>query len=62
MIEDDTLSVSRNSFAWNDSGSYYTPNALVGLILDRTLERRLHSPIFSLSRALTITPQDTERQ
>lgn len=38
-VEDGTLSVSPNAFACDNSGSYYTPNALVGLILDQTVER-----------------------
>lgn len=33
-VEDGTLSVRRNAFARKNSGSYYTPNALVSLILD----------------------------
>lgn len=37
-IEDGTLSVRPNAFARKNSGSYYTPDALVGLILDQTLE------------------------
>lgn len=37
-VEDGTLSVRPNAFARKNSGSYYTPDALVGLILDQTLE------------------------
>jgi hypothetical protein len=37
-VEDGTLSVRPNAFARKNSGSYYTPDGLVGLILDQTLE------------------------
>lgn len=36
-IEDGALVVRPNAFARKNSGSYYTPDALVGLILDQTL-------------------------
>ena len=36
--ENGTLAVRPNAFARKNSGSYYTPDALVGLILDQTLE------------------------
>lgn len=35
--EDDVLTVRLNAFARKNTGSYYTPDPIVGLILDRTL-------------------------
>ena len=37
-VEEGALSVRPNAFARKNTGSYYTPDSLVGLILDQTLE------------------------
>ena len=47
-----TLTVRPNAFARKDSGSYYTPDALVGLILEQTLEPLLADRRETFAKAL----------
>lgn len=51
-IEDGALSVRPNAFARKNSGSYYTPDALVGLILDQTLEPLISERRMAFAKAL----------
>ena len=63
VVRDDTgaLAVRPNLFARKNSGSYYTPDELVGLILDQTIEplikERLHAFRIALGK---LDPKDSE--
>lgn len=60
-IEDGALSVRPNAFARKNSGSYYTPDALVGLILDQTLEPLIAERRDAFKNALTaLRPGESE--
>lgn len=60
-VEDGTLSVRPNAFARKNSGSYYTPDALVGLILDQTLEPLIAERRDAFGVALAaLRPSDNE--
>lgn len=60
-IEDGALIVRPNAFARKNSGSYYTPDALVGLILDQTLEPLIAERRDAFAAALTaLRPADSE--
>jgi hypothetical protein len=55
------LSVRPNLFARKNTGSYYTPDELVGLILDETLEPLITEPLQTFRAALaSLNPKDTE--
>lgn len=55
------LAVRPNLFARKNSGSYYTPDELVGLILDETLEPLVEERREAFRSALAaLTPQDDE--
>jgi hypothetical protein len=55
------LTVRPNLFARKNTGSYYTPDELVGLILDETLEPLITEPRAAFRTALaTLSPKDTE--
>jgi len=55
------LTVRLNLFARKNTGSYYTPDELVGLILGETLEPLITEPLHSFRAALaTLNPKDTE--
>lgn len=55
------LSVRPNLFARKNTGSYYTPDELVGLILDETLEPLITEPWQTFRAALaSLNPKDTE--
>jgi hypothetical protein len=59
--EDGTLEVRPNLFARKDSGSYYTSDELVGLILDETLSPLIEDRLESFRAALArIDPKDSE--
>lgn len=61
IIRDDmgTLSVRPNLFARKNSGSYYTPDELVGLILDQTLEPLITERLEAFRTALAkLDPKD----
>ncbi|WP_197075572.1 Eco57I restriction-modification methylase domain-containing protein [Sphingomonas sp. Ag1] len=60
-IEGGTISVRPNAFARKNTGSYYTPDALVRLILDQTLEPLIAERRDAFSKALTsLRPADSE--
>jgi len=60
-VEEGELSVCPNVFARKNSGSYYTPDALVGLILDQTLEPLIAERRDAFKTALTaLRPNDSE--
>ena len=60
-VEDGVLSVRPNTFARKNSGSYYTPDALVGLILDQTLEPLIAERRAAFGAALAaLEPSDSE--
>ena len=55
------LAVQPNLFARKNTGSYYTPDELVGLILDETLEPLITEPLEEFRKALaTLDPGDAE--
>jgi hypothetical protein len=55
------LAVRPNLFARKNTGSYYTPDELVGLILDETLEPLIAERLEAFSAALTtLNPTDAE--
>ncbi len=55
------LAVRPNLFARKNSGSYYTPDALVGLILDETLEPLITERLEAFRTALgKLKPKDAE--
>ena len=55
------LEVQPNLFARKNTGSYYTPDELVGLILDETLEPLITEPLEEFRKALaTLDPGDAE--
>jgi hypothetical protein len=55
------LVVRPNLFARKNSGSYYTPDELVGLILDETLEPLIHERLDAFRTALNkLKPNDAE--
>jgi len=57
--ESGAIEVRPNLFARKNSGSYYTPDELVGLILDETLEPLISERLESFSKALTnLNPKD----
>lgn len=59
--ENGVLSVRPNLFARKNSGSYYTPDELVGLILDETLEPLITERLEAFRAALgTLDPRDAE--
>ncbi|MGD9471235.1 MAG: hypothetical protein AB7G24_05245 [Novosphingobium sp.] len=63
IVRDDTgaLAVRPNLFARKNSGSYYTPDELVGLILDQTLEPLIKERLDTFRAALDkIDPKDSE--
>jgi hypothetical protein len=63
IVRDDAgaLSVRPNLFARKNSGSYYTPDELVGLILDETLEPLITERLEAFRRALArLDPKDAE--
>ena len=51
--EDGEISVRPNVFARKGSGSYYTPDALVGLIVQETIEPLVHSRIEAFKARIT---------
>ena len=51
--EDGEISVRPNVFARKGSGSYYTPDALVGLIIQETIEPLVHSRIEAFKARIT---------
>ncbi len=60
-VEDGVLNVRPNAFARKNSGSYYTPDALVGLILDQTLEPLIAERRDAFQAALAaLRPADSE--
>lgn len=60
-VEEGELSVRPNAFARKNSGSYYTPDALVGLILDQTLEPLIAERRDAFKTALSaLRPDDSE--
>ena len=60
-VEAGTISVRPNAFARKNSGSYYTPDALVGLILDQTLEPLIAERRDAFKTALAaLRPADSE--
>jgi hypothetical protein len=59
--ESGVLTVRPNLFARKNTGSYYTPDALVGLILDETLEPLIAGRREAFRTALaTLNPKDAE--
>lgn len=63
IVHDDTgaLTVRPNLFARKNSGSYYTPDELVGLILDQTLEPLIGERLDAFRSALSkLNPKDSE--
>lgn len=55
------LTIRPNLFARKNTGSYYTPDELVGLILDETLEPLITEPRDAFRAALaTLDPKDAE--
>ena len=63
FVRDDsgTLTVRPNLFARKNSGSYYTPDELVGLILDETLEPLIAERLDAFRTSLAkLNPKDTE--
>jgi hypothetical protein len=57
----DALAVRPNLFARKNSGSYYTPDELVGLILDETLEPLITERLEAFRMALgKLKPKDAE--
>ncbi|OYW89314.1 MAG: restriction endonuclease, partial [Sphingobium sp. 32-64-5] len=59
--ENGVLTVRPNLFARKNSGSYYTPNELVGLILDETLEPLITERLEAFRAALRmLDPNDAE--
>lgn len=57
----DTLIVRPNAFARKNSGSYYTPDTLVGLIIDQTLEPLIKDRRAAFKQALDgLRPADSE--
>ena len=61
IVEDGALSIRPNAFARKNSGSYYTPDALVGLILDQTLEPLIAERRDTFKNALGgLRPTDSE--
>ena len=63
IVRDDsaTLVVRPNLFARKNSGSYYTPDELVGLILDETLEPLINERLDAFRSALgKLNAEDTE--
>lgn len=63
IVRDDTgaLGVRPNLFARKNSGSYYTPDELVGLILDQTLEPLIAERLDAFRTALgNLNPKDSE--
>ena len=62
LVRDTTgaLSVRPNLFARKNSGSYYTPDELVGLILDQTLEPLIEERLDAFRSTLSnLKPQDS---
>ncbi len=63
IVRDDSgaLAVRPNLFARKNSGSYYTPDELVGLILDETLEPLITERLDAFRTALArLDPKDAE--
>ncbi|GAY19960.1 possible restriction/modification enzyme [Sphingobium fuliginis] len=63
IVHDDVgeLAVRPNLFARKNSGSYYTPDELVGLILDQTLEPLIAERLDTFRSALgKLNPKDSE--
>ena len=63
ILRDDSgaLAVRPNLFARKNSGSYYTPDELVGLILDETLEPLITERLTAFRTALAkLNPKDDE--
>lgn len=61
VVEDGALAVRPNAFARKNSGSYYTPDSLVALILDQTLEPLIADRRAAFSDALAaLRPSDSE--
>lgn len=63
IVRDDSglLAVRPNLFARKNTGSYYTPDELVGLILDETLEPLISERLEAFRSELeTLNPQDAE--
>ncbi|TAJ79774.1 MAG: restriction endonuclease [Sphingobium sp.] len=63
VVRDDTgtLAVRPNLFARKNSGSYYTPDELVGLILDKTLEPLIKERLEAFRAALAkLDPKDSD--
>ncbi len=63
IVRDDSgaLAVRPNLFARKNSGSYYTPDELVGLILDETLEPLITERLDAFRTALArLNPKDAE--
>ncbi len=59
--DDGALEVRPNLFARKNTGSYYTPDELVGLILDETLEPLITERLEAFSAALAnLDPKDAE--
>ena len=59
--EDGTLAIRPNPFARKNTGSYYTPDPLVGLILTETLEPLLTERLDDFRTTLaTLNPKDAE--
>lgn len=59
--DDGALEVRPNLFARKNTGSYYTPDELVGLILDETLEPLISERLEAFSTALAnLDPKDAE--
>lgn len=59
--DDGTLSVRPNLFARKNSGSYYTPDELVGLILAETLEPLISERLGAFHAALAgLDPEESE--
>ena len=60
--EDDGIAVRPNIFARKDSGSYYTPDDLVGLIIDETVGPLVDARTESFERAARRLPDDGDRR
>jgi hypothetical protein len=63
IVHDNTgaLTVRPNLFARKNSGSYYTPDELVGLILDQTLEPLIAERLDAFRNAIgKLNPKDSE--
>lgn len=59
--DDDSLLVRPNIFARKNSGSYYTPDDLVGVILDETLEPLISERLNAFRSAIeALEPTDSE--